>query len=425
MHVTSALCALQVALVAAVSPGSPGSPTTTAAELTIDKVAIDAVFAPYDRDDGPGCALGIIHEGKLVYARGYGMANLEHGIPLSSDTVLRIGSTSKQFTAACAVLAEQQGLIALDDDIRERLPELPEYGKTITIRQLLNHTSGVRDYLQLMLLSGQSDDDYYSNEDVYAMIARQHRLNFEPGTQHLYSNSGYFLISVIIERASGKTLPEFAEEYIFAPLGMTNTHFHDDYTRVVKNRADGHTLGRDGTWKISNTRLEMCGDGGVFTTVEDMLRWDSNFYDPVVGGQAMLAELQRQGVLDDGTLLEYALGLQVSRRGGLRMVSHGGAFVGFRAETVRFPDENVSVEDYVGGYVCTELGVSWTLSLTNGELFSTIDRVLGGALTPLALDALQGPFGALIFERDAFQAISGFRLNSGRVRGLRFERSSH
>ncbi|MFT5287746.1 MAG: CubicO group peptidase (beta-lactamase class C family) [Planctomycetota bacterium] len=315
----------------------------TAAQLSVDTQAIDAIFKEYDRTDGPGCALGIISEGQLVYARGYGMANMEHDVPLAKDTVLRIGSTSKQFTAACAVLAEQQGKLSLDADIREYLPEMPDYGVPVTTRHLLHHTSGIRDYLTLMSLGGNGDEDYYSDEQAFQMIARQRSLNFPTGTQHLYSNSGYFLVSVIIKRATGQSLREFAEEHIFAPLKMTNSHFHDDANHIVKNRADGHMRAQSGEWKISNTTLEMCGDGGVFTTVEDMQRWDANFYDPVVGGQAFVDALQTHGKLNDGTELTYSLGLTVDQYRGLPMVSHGGAFVGFRAETIRFPEQKLSV----------------------------------------------------------------------------------
>ncbi len=315
----------------------------SSAQLAIDEAAVDAIFSAYDRTDGPGCAVGILSEGELVYARGYGMANLEHDIPLTSTSVLRIGSTSKQFTAACAVLAEQQGALSLDADVHEYLPELPNYGSPITVRHLLNHTSGIRDYLGLMTLAGHGDDDFYTDEDAFAMIARQEGLNFPPGSRHLYSNSGYFLISVIIQRTTGKTLAEFGEEFIFRPLGMTNTHFHDDSQRVVKQRADGHTAGEDGSWRISNTTLEMCGDGGVFTSVEDMMLWDSNFYEPRVGGPELIADLKTRGRLNDGTELNYALGLTMNDYRGLRRVSHGGAFVGFRADAIRFPDQQLSV----------------------------------------------------------------------------------
>ena len=318
------------------------SPQPAIVQGGIDEAAVDRVFAAFDREDSPGVALGIVRAGELVYVRGYGTADLEKEEPLTGDTILRIGSTSKQFTAACAVLAEQQGALSLDADIRTYLPEMPEYDSPITMRHLLHHTSGVRDYLGLMGLAGYGDD-YYSNEAAYQMIARQKGLNFPTGSRHLYSNSGYFLISVIIERKTGMSLSEFAEKHIFGPLGMTDSHFHDDNTHAVEGRANGYSQGGGGNWAVSNTELEMCGDGGVFTSVKDMLKWDANFYEPKVGGQAMLDALQGHGFLGDGTELDYALGLSVSDYRGLRLVSHGGAFVGFRAETIRFPNQKVSV----------------------------------------------------------------------------------
>jgi len=206
---------------------------------------VDELFTVWDTPDSPGCALGIIKDGKLIYKRGYGMANLEHNIPISATTVLRIGSTSKQFTAMSIALLAEQGKISLDDDIRKCLSEMPEYESPITIRHLIHHTSGIRDYLELMELAGRRDDDYYTDDEAIDMLARQKELNFKPGDEFLYSNSGYFLLSAIAKRASGKSLREFAQENIFKPLSMNNTHFHDDHTMIVKNRAAGYSSKKD------------------------------------------------------------------------------------------------------------------------------------------------------------------------------------
>ncbi len=303
---------------------------------------VDGVFAAYDRVDSPGCALGVIHGDGLVYSRGYGMANLEIPTALSPTSVFRIGSTSKQFTAAVMVLAEQRGDLSLDDDIRVHLPEMPEYEVPVTIRMLLHHTSGIRDYLTLMSLAGLRDDDWYSTDEALEMIARQQETNFTPGTEHLYSNSGYFLLSQIIERATGKTLREYGDEHIFRPLGMNHTHFHDDHMEVVANRASGYAPAAAG-FDISMTPLDMVGDGGVFTTVEDLRRWDHNFYEPTVGGEAFLEAMLTRGVLTNGDTLDYALGLIHDEYRGLRTVQHGGSFVGFRAEMIRFPEQQVAI----------------------------------------------------------------------------------
>ncbi|MGB3863052.1 MAG: serine hydrolase domain-containing protein [Candidatus Aminicenantaceae bacterium] len=306
---------------------------------------VDQLFVSWDKPDSPGCALGIIHDGKLIYARGYGMANLEYNIPITSKSIFRIGSTSKQFAAMCMVLLEEEGKLSLDDSLRKFFPQMPNYAENVTIRHLIHHTSGIRDYLTLAEIAGMRDDDYFSDAEVVDLLARQKELNFRPGEEHLYSNSGYFLLSQIIKKASGKSLREYAEEKIFQPLGMTNTHFHDDHTKIVKNRASGYAPQKGGGFVISMTTLPMTGDGGVFTSVEDLFFWDLNFYDNRLGksGQALIEKIQTPGVLNSGKKLDYAFGLGIGEHKGLRIVSHGGAFVGFRADMLRFPDQRFSV----------------------------------------------------------------------------------
>lgn len=304
---------------------------------------VDAVFAEYAKQDSPGCALGVIRDGKLVYTRGYGLAHLEHGLPIKSDTVFDIGSTSKQFTAASILLLEQQGKLKLDDDIRKYIPELPDYGQTITIRHLVHHTSGLRDYLTLMGLSGVDFDSVTTDDDALAIIARQKELNFAPGEEHLYSNSGYFLMGVIVKRAGGKSLREFAQEHIFGPLGMTSTHFHNDHAEIVPRRAAAYSPKQGGGFSIDMSNFEQTGDGAVFTTVEDLLEWDQNFYTPKVGGAPLIAGLVTRGRLNSGKELDYATGVVVGKHRGLPTVSHGGSWGGYRAELLRFPEEKLSV----------------------------------------------------------------------------------
>ena len=200
---------------------------------------VDQLFARWDKPDSPGCALAVIKNNQTIYKRGYGIASLEYGIPIAAKTVFNIGSTSKQFTALSIALLAKQGRISLDDDIRKYLPEMPQYQSPITIRHLIYHTSGIREYPHLMQLTGIRFQDA-SDEEVLTIIVRQKELNFKPGDEYLYSNSGYFLLAQIVKRASGRSLREFAEEKIFKPLGMVNTHFHDDTTEVIKNRATGY-----------------------------------------------------------------------------------------------------------------------------------------------------------------------------------------
>lgn len=304
---------------------------------------VDQVFAQWDKPDSPGCALTVIQDGEIIYKRGYGMANLEHRVPISSKTVFYIGSTSKQFTAMSILLLEEQGQLSLDDDIREYIPELPQYDHPITIRHLIHHTSGIPDYLALWQLAGRDFAAAMPEGEVLDLLTQQEPL-FAPGDRFRYSNSGYFLLSLIVKRASGKSLREFAEENIFQPLGMRDTLFYDDHTMIIENRADGHFY-KDGSIDVFNTSYDLVGAGGLYTTVEDLFLWDQNFYRNRLGQgeQALIDRMLTPGTLNDGTELDYAFGLGVSEYEGLRMISHGGGFIGFRAELIRFPEQGFSV----------------------------------------------------------------------------------
>jgi CubicO group peptidase (beta-lactamase class C family) len=306
--------------------------------------AVDAVFAAFAKPDSPGCSLAVARDGQLLYAKSYGMANLELDVPLSPASVFDIGSTSKQFTAASILLLEKQGKLSVADDIHKYIPELPDYGKKITILNLLNHTSGLRDYLVLFELAGENVDSVSTDEEALALIALQKALNFDPGTEWLYSNTGYFLLSVIVKRVSGKSLRDFASENIFQPLNMTDTQYRDTHISLIPNRAlayDPIEKGQGYTLNVSY--FEQTGDGAVHTTVGDLLKWDENFYAGKVGGVDFLAEMQQSGTLSSGKHFGYAKGLSVSTYRGLRTVRHGGSWGGYRAELLRFPDQHFSV----------------------------------------------------------------------------------
>lgn len=307
------------------------------------EVGMDSLFIQWDRTDSPGCAVAVYRNSEIVRARGYGMANIEHGIAIAPNSVMDIGSTSKQFTAMSIVLLAEDGVLSLDDDVHRFVPELPDYGSRITIRHLLTHTSGLRDYLTLWYLAGVDAADWTTGADALALIVRQRKLNFPPGEQYLYSNSGYFLLSVIVERASGKSLAAFAQERIFAPLGMRHTRFNDDHTAIIPNRATGYEPRANGGFAADMSNYEQTGDGAVHTSVEDLLRWDENFYTARVGGRRALDLMQTPGTLNSGRSLTYALGLTVEPYRGLRTVSHGGSWAGYRAELLRFPDQHFSV----------------------------------------------------------------------------------
>ncbi len=304
---------------------------------------VDALFERWDRRDSPGCSLGIVRDGRLIYERGYGMANLEHGIPITPQTVFRIASVSKQFTAMSALLLEQQGALSLGDDIRAYLPEMPDHGPRITIRHLMQHSSGIRDYEGITSLLGIADEDTYVEAEVLDLLARQRSLNFAPGERYLYSNSGYLLLGEIVERVSGQTLREFVAARIFGPLGMRRSLIRDDHTEPVEHRASGYGPREGGGFRIAESNYDLVGDGSVFTTVRDLYHWDQNFYHHRVGGKR-IAEAQHETlVLDDGREMSYAAGLEIGAYGGLRFVAHSGSWVGFRAQLMRFPARRFSV----------------------------------------------------------------------------------
>src|SRR5580700_4411637 len=308
------------------------------------EAAVDEVFEDLTAPGSPGCALGVYRDGQMIYAKGYGLANVEESVPITPKSVFDIGSTSKQFTAASILLLEKQNKLSVNDDVRKYLPELPDYGKKITILQLLNHTSGLRDYLTLMELAGINTDSVTTDEDALALIVRQRALNFAPGSEWLYSNTEFFLLSVIVKRVSGKTLREFAAENIFTPLGMTHTQYRDDHTALIPNRAMAYDPkeNKDG-YTLHVSYFEQTGDGAVHTSVEDLLKWDENFYVGQVGGKDLLAELQEPGKLNSGKVLDYAKGLWIEDYRGLHTVNHGGSWGGYRAELLRFPDQHFSV----------------------------------------------------------------------------------
>ncbi|MFT4802553.1 MAG: CubicO group peptidase (beta-lactamase class C family) [Ulvibacter sp.] len=305
--------------------------------------AIDSIFTEWNKTDVPGCALGIIREGKLIYAKGYGMANMEYDIPNSASSVFRIGSTSKQFTAASIVLLAEKDKLSLDDNLKSLFPDFPEYAEKITIRHLLNHTSGIRDYLQISYLKGLGDDDYYTDDNVMKWLINQTDLNFAPGEEYIYSNSGYWLLGQIVKKVAGMNMSEFAQKEIFEPLGMDNTHFHNDHTQIVKNRASGYLPDGNVNYKISMTTLDIIGDGGIFTTINDIKKWDDAYYESNVLSQEFWNIMTQQGTLNNGEVIDYASGLMISKYKGLKTVRHGGAFVGFRAELLRFPEQKLSI----------------------------------------------------------------------------------
>ena len=305
---------------------------------------IDGVFSRWDRDDSPGCALAVVRAGAIVHARGYGMADLEHGIPITPGSVFHAASLSKQFTAASIVLLLLRGAISLDDPVRMYVPELPLVGRDITIRHLIHHTSGLRDQWNALVLAGfRFSEDVIRDEDVMQWVSRMRELNFAPGDMAMYCNTGYTLLAHIVQSVSGMTLREFTDAEIFQPLGMASTHFRDDHREIVKNIAYGYEASPRGGWRASLPHLDVVGASGLVTTVEDLARWDANFYTPRVGGEAMVRQMMQPFRLNNGEEIEYRFGLRAARYRGLPIVEHAGADAGYRAQFTRFPEQRVSV----------------------------------------------------------------------------------
>lgn len=305
---------------------------------------VDAIFAAYNNPDSPGCAVGVVRDGDFVYKRGYGMGSIELQSPLSPESVFYMGSISKQFTAASVVLAAEKGYLSLDDDIRKWIPEIPSYGHTITLRQMLHHTSGLRDEIGLLSLAGKPIEDINTTPEIIDLIARQKRLNFNPGDEYQYSNSNYFLLAEVVHRATGMRFSQFADENIFKKLGMAHTCFYDDHTLVLRGRIPAYAPSNGGGFRVDwSTNFDKVGDGGLMSSVDDLLLWDRNFYDNKLGKGTLLRELQTRGVLNNGKTINYALGLELTEYRGLPVVVHGGALFGYRTELLRFPKQKFSV----------------------------------------------------------------------------------
>jgi CubicO group peptidase (beta-lactamase class C family) len=271
------------------------------------------------------------------------MADLERGVALSPESVFEPGSVTKQFTAAAVLLLEQDGKLAIDDPVRKYIPELPDYGSTITIRHLLNHTSGLRDWGSVADIGGwPRETRAHSNANVLDIAIRQRALNYKPGAEYSYTNTGYNLLAILVGRVAGKSLAEFTRERIFLPLGMTSTEWRDDYRRIVHNRAIAYSQS-GGTTREEMPFEDAHGNGGLLTTVGDLLRWNRNFTEMKIGGAAFVEAQHRQGRLNDGRTIAYASGLMVLSYKGLREVSHSGATAGYRGWLARYPDQGLSV----------------------------------------------------------------------------------
>lgn len=304
---------------------------------------VDAYLSQWDKEDMPGCAVGVVKDGKLIYKRGVGMANLTYSIPNTPTMLFEVASTSKPFTAMAIALLAEQGKLSIDDDIRKHIPELPNYGDTITIRHLLHHTSGLREYEALIFFGGRGNENAHSEKEVLNLISRQKNINFKPGTEYQYSNTGYLLLGVIVKRVTGKSLRVFSDENLFKPLGMKSTMFRDDRTEIVKNRATGYISGPGGRLRLRTSLDDLVGDGGLLTSVEDLSLWVQNYFDPKVGSKETIRMLTTAGTLNSGEKINYGFGQFHTIYRGLPVIKHSGNVSGFRAQIARYHDQNFAV----------------------------------------------------------------------------------
>jgi CubicO group peptidase (beta-lactamase class C family) len=436
---------------------------------------VDKVFARWTNQT-PGCAVGVSKGGVPVLQKAYGMADLEHDVPNRPDTIFEAGSVSKQFTAAAILLLAREGKLSLDEPARKYVPELPDYGAPLTIRQMLQHTSGLRDWGEIAGIAGwPRTTRVHTHAHVLDIISRQKALNFQPGTQFSYSNSGYNLAAIIVSRVSGKSFADFSRERIFEPRGMTRTSWRDDFTRIVKDRAIAYAPDGD-AYRMNMPFENVHGNGGLLTTVGDLLKWNENFVTPKVGDAAFVKLQQEPGRLNDGTPHEYAMGLYVRPYKGVPEVSHSGSTAGYRAYLTRFPEQHLSVAvlcnaananptqyalavadmylgdriqttttpaaqprgsrrgeptftpdpkdlaAYVGTYYSDEAEVAYEAALDGGALVlrHRPDTVI--RLQPTARDEFRGGSRQFRFIRGANGAVTELSLRGSRVFDLRFKR---
>lgn len=308
------------------------------------RTKVDAVFTRWDRSNTPGCALGISEQGKVVYERGYGISDLQHALAITPQSIFHVASISKQFTAFAVAMLAQEGKLSLDDSVRKFIPELPSYDRPITVRQLMHHTSGLRDQWQLLGYAGwRFPEDLITEPDVLNIVTRQRGLNFTPQSEWVYSNTGFTLLAVIVQRVSKQSLRDFAQERIFGPLGMTRTHFHDDHTMIVPGRTSAYALRPGGGWRIWLPVFDTYGATSLFSTTGDLLTWMTNLDQPKVGNAALVTAAQASAVLSDGTPANYGYGLSLGTYRGLSVIGHGGADAGYRAQIERYPTRGLGI----------------------------------------------------------------------------------
>lgn len=392
---------------------------------TAQNAKIDALFKEFDNPKVPGCSVAVVKDGKVVYRRAFGAANLEYEVKFKPDTPIHVASVSKQFTAFSIILLQAEGKLSLSDDVRKYVPELHNFGKTISIRHLLGHTSGLRDQWELCVLAGWRMNDIISQRDILRLLFNQTELNFEPGSQFMYCNSGYTLLAEIVSRVSGLSFPEFCRKRIFEPLGMKHSSFLADPGDIVPGRAVSYDSADRKTWKASILSYANYGATSLITTVDDMVKWDRNFDDMKVGGASLFKEFLHPMLLNNGSTTHYAAGIIVATYRGAQILEHAGGDAGFRSEFLRFPDHKLSIvilsnrsdmEAPTLAYQIADLTLENELKGPKTQLTPPATDLKAISLTPQAMDRFVGDYrfanGSVLSIRRENQKLVG-RLDGG------------
>jgi CubicO group peptidase (beta-lactamase class C family) len=318
------------------------APINNGPYLNVNDTFIDLLFTKYN-NESPGIAVLIVQNGNVLLRRGYGMANLENKVPITPTTVFDIASLSKQFTGMTISMLIEQGKISLNDDIRKYIPEIQNFGHEIKIDNLVHHTSGLRDWCSTLALAGWSMDDVISFDQILNMAYNQQALNFDPGSEYSYSNTEYNLLAELVHRVTGKTFREWTDTNIFQPLKMMDTHFHDDYSEIFANKAYSYEKRNDGRFHAVNNGLEALGSSSLYTTIDDLAKWVTNLDNPRVGGKSVIDRMFQQGILNNGTQIPYAFGLNIGKYRGAKEISHSGSWASFSTYLTYFPEHHFSV----------------------------------------------------------------------------------
>ena len=391
----------------------------TAALPDSTRLAINRAFAN-NSNDAPGCAVAASRNGAIVFENGYGMANLETNTPITPSSIFHVASVSKQFTAMAIMLLARDGKLSLDDDIRRHVPEVPDFGHKITIRHLLHHTSGLRDQWDLMIMSrGRFEENRITEGDVLEIIARQKALNFVPGAEYSYSNTGYTLAGTIVRRVSGKSLREFADERIFRPLGMRSTHFHDDYTMVVPGRTSAYQRTANGRWRVSIPNYDTYGATSLFSTVGDLLKWEANFATRTVGDEALFREMNASATLTNGDSTFYGLGRSTEKFRGATLVGHSGGDAGYATYVGQFPEHGLAIAVFCNGGSNPSGLTRQVAEAFIGSKLTPVDPPVQAKLTLTAeqLKPFAGVYASEVTGNTQFITLRGNALVLGRTAG--------